>query len=132
MPREALADKKAAPASDDMRPEKKWKRINVWSIKGPLLACALILGFLSEPLHWARAPLAAGVAILLPIIGYRDFWHDAKFWITVALLAVVQAPLVMYVSPTMEQYKFPFMLAFGVADTLGVIGVLSLVCSEHK
>jgi len=110
--------------------KKKWKKVNVWSIKGPILVIALFLGFFGDVLHLGRASLAAGVAMTIPIIGFRDFWKDVKFWITVVLLGLAQVPLVIGVRPLMEQFKFPLMLAFGIADCGLVILAIFLACSR--
>ena len=73
--------------------EKRWRKVNVWSIKGPILVLALLLGFFGDALHWGTAPLAAGAAMVIPIIGFRDFWNEGRFWITVLLLGAAQVPL---------------------------------------
>lgn len=66
----------------------------------------------------------------VPIIGFRDFWNDGRFWITVGLLGIVQVPLVITVRPLMEQLKFPFMLIFGLLDCVLVVLAVSWICSE--
>src|SRR5207237_439625 len=43
--------------------------------------------------HWGTAPLAAGAAMVIPIMGFRDFWNEGRFWITVLLLGAAQVPL---------------------------------------
>ena len=73
--------------------EKRWRKVNVWCIKGPILVLALLLGFFGDALHWGTAPLAAGAAMVIPIIGFRDFWNEGRFWITVLLLGAAQVPL---------------------------------------
>ena len=104
--------------------------MNDWSFKGPLLVLALLLGFFDHALHWGRAPFAAGVAMVIPILGFRDLWKESKFWITIALLGVLQVPLVVGVGPWMEQLKFPLMLMFGIVDCALMIAAVSWVCSE--
>jgi len=112
--------------------EKKWRKLNVWSIKGPILLLALLLGFFDHALHWGRGPFAAGLAMVIPIIGFRDFWNSGRFWITIALLGVLQVPLVMGVRPLMEQLKFPFMLTFGILDCALMIAAVSLCMLRRK
>jgi hypothetical protein len=106
--------------------------VNVWSIKGPILILALLLGFFDHTLHWGRAPFAAGLAMIIPIIGFRDCWREARFWITVVLLGVGQVPLVIGVRPLMEQLKFPFMFTFGIFDCVLVALAISWVCSQQN
>jgi hypothetical protein len=113
-------------------PVKTWRKVNVWSINGPILVLALLLGFFDHYLHWGLAALAAGVAIVIPIIGFRDFWNNGRFWITVALLGVAQVPLVTGVRPLMEQLKFPFMFAFGILDCALMVLAISWVCSGRS
>jgi hypothetical protein len=109
---------------------KTWKKVNVWPIKGPILVVGLLLGFFDHYLHWGRAAIAAGVAMIVPIIGFRDFYSEAKFWTTVALLGGGQVLLVIAYGPLMEQLKFPFMLMFGIVDCFVVVLVISWLCSE--
>jgi nicotinamide riboside transporter PnuC len=116
----------------NVRSEKKWRTVNVWSVKGPLLILVVILTFFDNVLGWGRAPIAAGVAMLLPIVGYRDFWNEGRFWITVGLLGVAQVPLVIEAAPLMEKLKFPFMFTFGILDCVLVALAISWVCSEHN
>lgn len=108
----------------------RWRTVNEWSFKGPVLVLALLLGFFDHALHWERAQFAAGVAMLVPIFGFRDLWNEARFWITILLLGVLQVPLVMAVRPLAEQLKFPLMLTFGIFDCAVIIAVVSWVCSE--
>jgi len=116
---------------DPRQHEKGWRRVNVWSIKGPILVLALLLGFFGDALHWGTAPLAAGAALIIPIIGFRDFWNMGRFWITVLVLGAAQVPLVIAVRPLIEQLKFPFMFTFGMFDCILVALAISWVCSEH-
>jgi|SRR5581483_5812946 len=117
---------------DPEKREKRWRKVNVWSIKGPILVLALLLGFFADALHWGTAPLAAGAAITIPVIGYRDFWNKGRFWITVFVLAMFQVPLVIAVRPLIEKLKFPFMLMFGLFDCVLVALAISWVCSENS
>src|ERR1700724_3155397 len=79
----------------------RWRKVNDWSFKGPLLVLALLLGFFDHALHWGRPSFVAGVAMVIPILGFRDLWKEARFWITIVLLGVVQVPLVVSVGPLM-------------------------------
>jgi hypothetical protein len=110
----------------------RWRKVNDWSFKGPLLVIALLLGFFDHTLHWGRATFAAVLATLIPVFGFRDLWREARFWITILLLGVLQIPLVMAVGSLVEQLKFMFMLAFGIFDCALIIAVVSWVCSEEN
>ncbi len=67
--------------------------------------------------------------MIVPIIGFRDYWNELRFWITVVILGVLQVPLVIAVEPSMEQFKLPFMFAFVILDGLAIIVVISRACS---
>jgi len=108
-----------------------WSSVNRWAVKGPILIMACLLGFFDHELHWGRAVFAAGLAMTIVTIGFRASWNEVRFWITLVLLGVLQVPLVLLVSPMMEQLKFPFMFVFGIVDT-AVLGLaISWVCSQH-
>lgn len=117
---------------DPRQREKGWRKVNVWSIKGPILLLALLVGFFGGALHWGTSPLAAAAAMIIPIIGFRDFWNEGKFWITVLLLGAAQVPLVILLRPLIDQLKFPFMFTFGIFDCVLVVLAISWVCSEHR
>ena len=108
-----------------------WNSVNRWAVKGPILILASLLGFFDHELHWGRAAFAAGLAMTIVIIGFRTFWYEVRFWITLILLGVFQVPLVLLVSPMMEQLKFPFMFVFGIADTVLLGLAISWVCSQR-
>jgi hypothetical protein len=111
---------------------KRWRRINTWSIKGPLLIAALLLGVLGGVLNRGLAPFAAGTAILIPIIGFRDYWTEWRFWITIALLALVQVPLVLTLAPFIERLKFQGLFAFGIIDCVLIAAAVSFSARNPK
>ncbi len=119
-------------AQDSRQSTKKWRKVNDWSFKGPLIVLALLFGFFDHILHWGRAPFAAGVAMIIPIIGFRDFWNESRFWVTVALLGALQIPLVIALQPLTDRFEFPFMLAFGILDCALMIAAISWVCLERN
>jgi hypothetical protein len=112
--------------------EKKWRKVNVWSVKGPFLVVTFLLGALSAALHWGTAPIAAAVAMTVPMIGFRDFWDEARFWVTIVALGAAQVPLVVIVRPLIEQYRFAAMFTFGILDCVFVVQVISRVCSQPR
>jgi len=69
--------------------------------------------------------------MIIPLVGFRDFWNSGKFWMTVVLLGVLQVPLVIAVKPLMERLKFPFMFTFGMLDCALVALAISWVCTER-
>ena len=69
--------------------------------------------------------------MIVPIIGLRDFWGEARCWISVLVLGAAQVPLVLEVRPFLEQFKFPLLLTFGILDCALVIAVLSWACSSQ-
>lgn len=114
-----------------MQAPKRWRKVNVWSIKGPILVVALLLGLCDRTLHWGRTSFAAGLAMVVPIIGFRDCWKERRFWLAIAALGVAQVPLVIELGPLMEQLKFPLMFAFGILDSVLVAVAISWICSEQ-
>lgn len=108
---------------------KKWSKVNIWPIKGPLLLLAILMGALSEYFHWRSAPFGAGLAMIVPVIGLRNFWKKATFWLTVVLLGIAQAPIVIYVSPVLDHSGFPSLLAFAISDCFFVTVALLFICS---
>ena len=116
--------------SGDRRPIRTWKRINVWSLKWPIFLVAAVLGFFDPALPFGRAVFASGLAMIVPIMGFRDFWGEGRFWITILLLGITQIPVVILMQPLMQQLRFPFMFAFGVIDCALMVAAVSWVCSR--
>ncbi len=104
--------------------------MNTWPVKGPVLLAALMLGFFDHALHWGRLLFAATIAMLLPIIGLRDFWNSWKFWVTVGLLTSLQIPLVIALRPQMEKAGLPLLYAFTILDCSLLIAAIYFVCSR--
>jgi hypothetical protein len=100
---------------------KGWKKVNTWRIKEPLLTVAFLVGLFDHALHRGGASVAAGMAMVLPIIGFRDFWNRWKFWTTVVVFAVLQVPMVLLMRPLVGKSGFPLSYAFGILDCALVI-----------
>lgn len=111
---------------------KRWQKVNTWPIKGPLLVVALLLGFFDHSLHWGGAAFAAGIAVVLPIIGFREFWQEWKFWAALSALALLQLPLVLAVRTFVGKPGFPLLYALTILDCMFVILGLSYVCCTNE
>jgi hypothetical protein len=105
-----------------------WRRINTWPIKGPLILAGAMLGFFGHALRW-RALFAAAIAMVIPIVGFRDFWNASRFWVTVATLALAQVPLVMAVRTAITQQGFAFAFVFTIIDCSLVVLTISWACA---
>jgi hypothetical protein len=115
-----------------MLPITGWKRVNDWSIKGPLILAALGVGFFDHVLHLGRLPVAAAIALIIAIIGFREFWNDWRFWITVCLMGFLQVPLVLVINPKIERLGFGFMFTFAILDFFFVAFAISWICAQAK
>ena len=111
---------------------KQWRKINTWPIKGPLLVVAFLLGIFDHSLHWGGGAFAAGIAIVLPIIGFREFWSEWRFWTALSALAFLQLPLVLAVRAFVEKPGFPLLYGLTILDCMFVILGLSYVCCTHE
>jgi hypothetical protein len=79
-------------------------------------------------LGWGRAAFGAGIAIVLPIIGFREFWGEWRFWTALSVLALLQLPLVLAVRVFVGRPGFPLLYALTILDCMFVILGLSYVC----
>jgi len=79
---------------------------------------------------WGGSIAAAAGALIFPAVIYylRDGNHE-RFWLAVALLTIVQIPLVIAVRPLVEQFRFGFMLCFAIVDCVFVAFTISWACS---
>ena len=51
---------------------KGWKKVNTWRVKGSLLDAAFLIGLFDHAWHLSGASFAAGIAMIVPIIGFGD------------------------------------------------------------
>jgi uncharacterized membrane protein YebE (DUF533 family) len=74
-----------------------------WRTKAIAAAAGGVMAVLSfgspHGYAWGGSILSAGAALIVPAIAYRRFWNQGRFWITSALLAVLQVPLVFAMQP---------------------------------
>ena len=119
-----------APTSERMK--NNWKPISGWSIKGPILLLAVFFGIFGDALNVGPGAVAAGFAMLIPIIVFRPSWNELRFWITVILLGAAQVPLVMRMNPMLDRSGFASQFAFGTLDCALVVIVIWWVCSASK
>jgi hypothetical protein len=70
---------------------------------------------------WAGAVLAALSAIAVPVVAYRSYWNQPRFWIPFILLAALQVPAVIAIRPVVENLRFPALFIFGITDCIVVI-----------
>jgi hypothetical protein len=91
----------------------------------------MLAGFFEHALGGWGGPIAmAAVALIVPVLMYRKFWNRGWFWITAALLGILQVPLVAAVRPLIEQARSFYTLAFVMIDGLFVVFALSFVCPK--
>src|SRR6185437_17064567 len=102
-------------------PETRWKRINTWSVKGPLLFFACVYGGLSAAFNWDAVPLVAVIATVFPILGFRGLWKETKFWITILLLGLVQIPLVIGMRMWLPKPSIPLLFAFSIGECFFIV-----------
>ena len=110
----------------------RWQKVNTWSIKGSLLVVAALLGFFDHSLYWGGAAFAAGIAVVLPIIGFREFWSEWRFWAALSALALLQFPLVLVVRAFVDRPGFPLLYPLTILDCMFVIFGLSYVCFTNE
>ncbi len=111
----------------------KAKRGLSWPVKTVLLALALLAGFFEHALGaWAGPSAMAAIALVVPIFLFRRFWSQTWFWVTAALLGIIQVPLVVAVRPLVLQARSFYTLSFVMIDGLLVIAVISLVSPKSN
>src|SRR5260370_31099204 len=109
---------------------KGWRKANTWRIKWPLLVAAFLLGVFDHVSHWGSASFAAGIAIVIPLIGFRGLWNTWKFWAILGSLAVLQVPIVLVLRPSMEKSGLPLLLTFAILDCAFVVTGISYICGN--
>jgi hypothetical protein len=112
--------------------------IELWRPGRWTKAVALIVGGLFAILSfahpdgygWFGTSLMAAAAVTVPALQFRVLWGKLQFWATILLLVIIQVPLVIAVHHFVDQFRAPFLLAFGVADGLCVIAVIFYACVD--
>jgi len=99
-----------------------------WPAAVTLGICAVLLGFFSDSLGgWGLTIGAASIAVVVPVLKYRRYWHSAWFWRVTLAMSVLQVPLVILVRSLVDRYKFGFNLIFASLDGVLVILTVNLV-----
>ena len=70
--------------------------------------------------------------LLRPIIGFREFWSEWRFWAALSALALLQLPLVLALRAFVEKPGFPLLCALTILDCMFVILGLSYVCCTDE
>jgi hypothetical protein len=68
--------------------------------------------------------MAAGLAVTYSLFAFRDFWPEARFWMTFVLLAILQVPLVIGLRQRFGELNLFSSLAFAI----WIAGQWSPVC----
>lgn len=89
---------------------------------------AVISAWRSDEYAYWGLGLMAALALVIPVLQFRKFWSQRKFWIAVSGLVVLQVPLVVAAQPLIERLGAAFPLEFGIADGQFVIIVILLLC----
>jgi len=105
-----------------------WQTVNKWSIKGPLIGVGALLWLFGDRIHLGNALSASMVAISVPVLGFRAFWREWRFWTATALLLLVNVPVILALGGTLESWNAFGTLAFAVVYGLFALVVLSRVC----
>jgi hypothetical protein len=95
-----------------------------WPMHVTLVAWAIVAISLE---HWFPGwgvPVGiGGLVVGLTIHALRRLWHEVWFWVTVAIMAALQVPLMLYVQPYMNRLKLLFVFPFALVDFL-VFGIV--------
>ena len=124
-------------AEANMRGQHQFTSADLWRPGRASKAIAAIIGAFvmlvsfhwSEGYGWAGGVLMAGAALTIPLLQFRKLWSQGRFWITLLLLAALQAPLIILIRPVFERLRAFSLLAFGIGDGLFVIYSIWFVCS---
>jgi hypothetical protein len=106
-----------------------------WPVHLALVTWAIAAVSLEHWLPGWGVPVGiGGLVVGLIIHALRRLWHEVWFWVTVAILAMLQVPLMLYVQPYMNRLKLLFVFPFAVIDFLAfgiVIQCVAFLCSRN-
>lgn len=99
-----------------------------------VISAVFALIFIGRPneYDWMEAILMASVALILPILQFRQFWSQLRFWIVVVCSTAAQVPLVVWARILADQYRPVSLLAFGIGDIIFVTIFITSTCSTRK
>lgn len=113
------------PGSIDLWRPGRWTKV-LALIFGGLFA---LLSFTQpDGYGWFGTGLMAAATLVVPTLQFRALWNKLQFWTTISLLTIVQIPLAIAVHRFVDQFRGPFLLAFGVVDGICVIAVIFYAC----
>lgn len=80
----------------------------------------------------SRSLGSAGAAVFGIIIVKRRYWQNRWFWVTFAVLVILQLPLIILTKPLMDYLKFLFMWAFAFVDLFAMSFAIEIVAARFE
>jgi hypothetical protein len=79
---------------------------------------------------WA-GPIVIGVGVIGgSVLVLQRFWHKASFWVTLAVLAALQVPMMIFARSVTDHFNPFFVFGAALLDFFLVALILNLVCGE--
>ena len=108
------------PTHDDKRASK-----SNWHIHAIIIAWALLCVSTEHWFPgWSGAIGVGGAVPALIVYSTSKAWREVWYWITNVILAALQVPLMIFVQPLIERYKFSFLFLFAFVDFFAVTIIL--------
>jgi hypothetical protein len=99
-----------------------------WRIHGIVVIWCL-LAFSTEHWFpgWSGAIAVGGAVPALIVYSTSKAWCEVWYWVSIAVFALLQVPLMIYVQPLIVRFRFPFLFLFAFADYLAVMVIMQCV-----
>ena len=76
---------------------------------------------------WSGAIAVGGAVPALIVYSTSKAWREIWYWVSIAVFALLQIPLMIYVQPLIGRLRFPFLFLFAFADYLAVAVIMQCI-----
>ena len=76
---------------------------------------------------WSGAIAVGGAVPALIVYSTSKAWCEVWYWVSIAVIALLQVPLMIYVQPLIVRLRFPFLFVLAFADYFAVVVIMQCV-----
>ena len=99
-----------------------------WRIHAVILAWCLVAVSTEHRFPgWSGAIAVGGAVPALIVYSTSKAWREVWYWVSIALFALLQVPLMIHVQPLIVRFKLSFLFPFAFADYFAVVMIMQCI-----
>jgi hypothetical protein len=99
-----------------------------WRIHAVIVTWCLLAVSTEHWFHgWSGAIAVGGAVPALIVYSTSKAWHEVWYWVSIAIFALLQVPLMIYVQPLIVRLKLSFLFPFAFVDYFAVVVIMQCI-----